>query len=321
MGLAPDVKAAQAWCEAFVAARPSNVTRLAGLLPARKRPLFYPAYCAMRLIDDEVDEGFLGQGDAGRAASRGAMATRVEAWRSFALDAVAGTYNSGSASGDDDTIFTAMNASLGTGEMGPGPWNGLADAMQRDVEERPLATWGDFLDYTEGAAVAPASVFVYILACDVKRDGSSRLSLNRDCADYARHLAIFSYLVHILRDLKADAERAPQHLTLPDDLLAESGLSKMSLQRAARSSDEAALAPLVGTIAILTERHHEQTIRDLADLNDETGGDAAMLMGLAEVYSQQFDAIRADFGRVLEGGGVVDMATVDRLLTSGSSRS
>jgi len=308
------VEEAQAWCADFVAARPSNVTRLAGLLPAAKRPLFYPAYCAMRVIDDEVDEGFLGSDPQARETGRAAMVERVEAWRGHAAAATEGRYEQGMAGGDDNIIFTAINATLGRSDMGAGDYHGLADAMQRDVAERPLATWSEFLDYTEGAAVAPAAVFVYIVACRLGRDGTARLSLQRPCADYARHLAIFSYLVHILRDLKADAERAPQHLTLPDDILAEADLTKSSLQAAARGGDDEALAPLVGTISALTERHYGLTMNDLAALNDETDGAAAMLVGLAEVYSQQLDAIRADFGSVLSGDGVVDMATVDRLL-------
>ncbi len=60
-------------------------------------------------------------------------------------------------------------------------------------------------------------------------------------------------------------------------------------------------------------------MNDLASLNDETDGAAAMLVGLAEVYRQQFDAIRADYGSVLGGEAVVDMATVDRLLAAGRS--
>ena len=318
MSSSVDIGAAQNWCADFVAQRPSNVTRLAGLLPSAKRPLFYPAYCAMRVIDDEVDDVFLALADSDRDMARPAIAARVEQWRTDAVESLQGRYV---AKGDNDDawIFSAMNATLGRSNMGTDAFHGLADAMQCDVAERPLTKWDEFLDYTEGAAVAPAAVFVFILAAKVKRDGSTHASLTRPCADYARHLAIFSYLVHILRDLKADAERAPQHLTLPDDLLAQAGLTKAQLQNAARQGDHSALAPLVGIIAELCERHYVITMNDLASLNDETDGAAAMLVGLAEVYRQQFDAIRADYGSVLIGEAVVDMATVDRLLAAGKS--
>jgi|GEM_PF-2396646 len=318
MSSSVDIQAAQAWCADFVAQRPSNVTRLAGLLPAAKRPLFYPAYCAMRVIDDEVDDVFLALADSRRDAERPGVARRVEQWRNDAVESLQGRYVTTDDT-DDARIFVAMNATLGRSNMGTDAFHGLANAMQRDVAERPLAMWDEFLDYTEGAAVAPAAVFVFILAAKVKRDGTSHASLSRPCADYARHLAIFSYLVHILRDLKADAERAPQHLTLPDDLLARAGLTKAQLQHAARQGDDSALAPLVGIIAELCERHYVITMNDLASLNDETDGAAAMLVGLAEVYRQQFDAIRADYGSVLGGEAVVDMATVDRLLAAGRS--
>jgi phytoene/squalene synthetase len=317
MGLAVDVEEALDWCVRFVDQRPSNVTRLAGLLPRTKRPMFYPAYCAMRVIDDEVDNDFLALPETEREAQRVRVARRVEQWRARAIEALEGRFVADT-NGEDARIFTAMNATLGRSNIGTQAFHGLADAMQRDVAERPLATWQDFLHYTEGAAVAPAAVFVFILAAKLARDGSSRSELMRPCADYARHLAIFSYLVHILRDLKADAERAPQHLTLPDDLLAQAGLTKPLLQEAARQGDDTALASLVGIIAELCERHYVQTMEDLAALNDETAGAAAMLVGLAEVYRQQFDAIRHDYGAVLGGENVVDMATVDRLLAGTS---
>ncbi len=313
-----DADQAQDWCARFVAQRPSNVTRLAGLLPRAKRPLFFPAYCAMRVIDDEVDDIFLALDDAARNARRPMVAARVEQWRNGVVAALEGRFVADENS-DDARIFTAMNATLGRSNIGTDAFHGLADAMQRDVAERSLATWQDFLHYAEGAAVAPAAVFVYILAAKVRRDGSSHAELGKPCADYARHLAIFSYLVHILRDLKEDAERAPQHLTLPDDLLVQAGLDKHSLQTAARDGDDAVLAPLVGTIAELCERHYVSTLVDLAALNDEAGGAAAMLVGLAEVYRQQFDAIRTDYSAVLKGESVVDMATVDRLLAGSIS--
>jgi len=89
MSSSVDIQAAQAWCADFVAQRPSNVTRLAGLLPAAKRPLFYPAYCAMRVIDDEVDDVFLALADSRRDAERPGVARRVEQWRNDAVESLA----------------------------------------------------------------------------------------------------------------------------------------------------------------------------------------------------------------------------------------
>ncbi len=171
MSSSVDIQAAQAWCADFVAQRPSNVTRLAGLLPAAKRPLFYPAYCAMRVIDDEVDDVFLALADSRRDAERPGVARRVEQWRNDAVESLQGRYVTTDDT-DDARIFVAMNATLGRSNMGTDAFHGLANAMQRDVAERPLAMWDEFLDYTEGAAVAPAAVFVFILAAKVKRDGT-----------------------------------------------------------------------------------------------------------------------------------------------------
>ena len=310
------VEAAKAWCADAVAAKPSNVTRLATRLPPWRRALFFPAYCAMRSIDDAVDEGFLGLDAAQRRARRPAMAARLDAWQRHASAAACGRYPGG-AEGDDDIVFTAMNATLGRSAMGPAPFATLGSAMRRDVEERQLADWDDFLDYAEGAAVAPAAVFVFILAC---RPPSGGLRLAHPCADYVRHLALFSYLVHILRDLGRDAWRAPQHLTLPAAALREAGLTRPLLQRAARVGDRdavAALAPLVAAVAARARCHRARSRDDLASLAEETSGRGALLARLAEVYERQLAAIEADYGAVLAGEAVLAVAEVDRLLAAG----
>ncbi len=312
-----DVEAAGAWCAAFVAARPSNVTRLAARLSPFRRALFFPAYCAMRSIDDAVDEGFLRLDAAARRAARPAMAARLAAWQRHAEAAAGGRYRGG-ATGDDDTVFAAIDATLGRSAMGPAPFRALAAALRRDVEERPLASWGDFLDYAEGAAVAPAALFVFILAC--RPDGTAPLS--RPCSDYARHLAVFSYLVHILRDLGADARRAPQHLTLPADLLRAHGLTRAALRRAARAGGRdavAALAPLVAAVAARARERRARSAGDLARLAGETAGRGLLLSALAEVYDRQLEAIEADYGAVLAGEAVLPLATVDRLLATAPS--
>ena len=306
------VEAAKAWCADFVAARPSNVTRLAARLAPWRRALFFPAYCAMRAIDDEVDEGFLRLDAVRRRACRRAMAARLNAWRRHASAAACGRYRGGGA-GDHHTIFTAMNATIGQSVLGPEPFAALARAMGRDVEERQLAGWGDFLDYAEGAAVAPAAVFVFILACQAQ---TGALRLARPCADYVRHLALFSYLVHILRDLRGDAWRAPQHLTLPAAALRAAGLTRPQLQRAARAGDRDALAPLVAAVVPRARRHRAHSVDDLARLVEDTAGRGALLARLAEVYDRQLDAIEADYGAVLAGDGVLPLAAVDRLLAA-----
>jgi phytoene synthase len=270
----------------------------------------------MRVIDDEVDNVFLALDEAERERRRPAMLNRLAAWRRDAARAALGTYSPCDA-GEDATIFTAINETIGRGTLGRGPFDGLADALRRDAEERPLATWQEFLAYCDGAAAAPAAVFAYIVGCHVEAGGRTRWALGGDCMAYVRNLALFSYLVHILRDLRQDALRAPQHLTLPDDLLTASGLTKPALQAAARERDRERLAPLVATVAELAEGHRLSALTDLERLNRETDGAAPMLLGLAEVYRLQLEAIRADYGAVLEGTAIVDMATVDRLLAEG----
>lgn len=102
------------------------------------------------------------------------------------------------------------------------PWEKLVRAMQYDLSHRSFASWMVFRRYTEGAAIAPAAVFIYLTTSDPK-------SLSPQTArEIALPLAMFAYLVHIIRDLRRDLERGLFYI--PDGWLARHGLTQVSLQ-------------------------------------------------------------------------------------------
>ncbi|MBF0295952.1 MAG: squalene/phytoene synthase family protein [Magnetococcales bacterium] len=216
------------------------------LLGAGKRRLFLTAYAAMRVVDDLVDEDFL-DGDAeGRAARRGEVLTRIALWREQALACVRGAFQPGEAA-FAPMVFQGLNETLGASDLGEWPWVALAAAMEHDVREQEIVTWEDFLGYCEGATVAPATTFAYILACE-ERGG--RFRLERDpafCRDRVRSMAVFCYLMHILRDLSRDARRHVQLITIPRTTLAEAGLRREELAAALQRRDPA-VGRLVGAL-------------------------------------------------------------------------
>ena len=63
-------------------------------------------------------------------------------------------------------------------------------------------TFDEFLDYAEGASNGPASVFVHLCCLDKIQDEYFPKDLV--ISDVARPCAIFSYLVHIIRDFQKD---------------------------------------------------------------------------------------------------------------------
>lgn len=82
------------------------------------------------------------------------------------------------------------------------PWIKLGKAMKYDLNHSGFESFLDFLRYSEGAAISPASVFMHL--CGVQNKNGNYLPPSFDIRKAARPLALFSYLVHIIRDFEKD---------------------------------------------------------------------------------------------------------------------
>lgn len=82
------------------------------------------------------------------------------------------------------------------------PWERLVKAMIYDIYHDGFNSLLVFLRYTEGAAIAPASIFMHL--CTIKQTASGYQKPSIDIRAEARYLALFSYFVHILRDFEKD---------------------------------------------------------------------------------------------------------------------
>ena len=85
------------------------------------------------------------------------------------------------------------------------PWSRLAKAMIYDLHHDSFDSFLIFLRYSEGAAISPASIFMHL--CGVKKENDSFKPPIFDIRDAARTLALFSYIVHIIRDFQKDQLR------------------------------------------------------------------------------------------------------------------
>lgn len=110
------------------------------------------------------------------------------------------------------------------------PWERLCRAMVYDLNHTGFKNLRAYLRYAEGAAVAPASVFMHL--CGVRRDDTGYRPPSFDIRRAARPLAIFSYLVHIMRDFQKDQLRGLDYYA--EDLLAEHGLTVSDLRQVAQ---------------------------------------------------------------------------------------
>jgi len=111
------------------------------------------------------------------------------------------------------------------------PWQRLAKAMIYDIKNDGFDSFMTFRRYTEGAAIAPASVFMHL--CGVSQSGQKFKLPKFDICKAARPLAIFSYLVHIMRDYEKDQTRYLNYF--PNDILKQHNLTPAEIQALCKS--------------------------------------------------------------------------------------
>ena len=113
------------------------------------------------------------------------------------------------------------------------PWQKLSKAMVYDLHHEGFSTFEVFLKYSEGAAVAPGSIFMHL--CGVVRENGHYLPPQFDIQNAAKPLALFCYLVHIIRDFQQDQSNNLN--CFADDLIAENGLDSSMLREMAAGGE------------------------------------------------------------------------------------
>jgi phytoene/squalene synthetase len=109
----------------------------------------------------------------------------------------------------------------------------FARSMVYDINHNGFRSFDDFLDYAEGASNGPASVFVHLCCLDELQ--GEYVPPNLVISDVARPCAIFSYLVHIIRDFQKDQFNNLNYFAL--DLIEKYGLNPEQLKLIARGGE------------------------------------------------------------------------------------
>ena len=105
------------------------------------------------------------------------------------------------------------------------PLEAFAKSMIYDIDNSGFRTIGDFISYSQGASVAPASIFVHLSGLIRKEEGY--LPPVFDVRSAATPCAIFSYLVHIIRDFQKDQQNNLNYFA--DDAMERNGLTSVDL--------------------------------------------------------------------------------------------
>lgn len=305
----PAMNEALAHCRRIAATDKPNLFLVSGALAKARRPFFYAAYAAMRLADDLADtelERFRTD-----APARDAGLAGLERWARRVEDALAGRWEP---LDEHDPVFQALAESADGAGRSPGPWLALRTSMAWDIVWRPIATWEDFEEYCQGACIAPAAIFYYLLggtAMERRLEGGDIMDLGRYCAD----LAVFCYLVHGLRDLAKDAARSKRLIVFPDELVARHFTDKQALVEAVMAGRLDAVLPLVGEIIERALSRLAQARLALAEGRHLIGIKGRVgLDVLTGLYSAHLERMQADFRPYLEGRNDIDPTVRDRLM-------
>lgn len=229
-------------------------------------PEKYRAFCAfyavMRVVDDRVD--------ALPARSRMTDAERREEhrvigqWR-LAVERLLAGAGTAAAIADPTAVSPVQRdlliAFAEAGRRFPTPerlWANFFRAMDHDVERPRFATYSEFLDYAEGATVAPTTIYLFLIAARPGAAGGERYQV-ADPAELVacgRDLGVFAYLTHIIRDLADDLRAAGDGLIyFARQDLERHGLAEADLfADLARGQASRGVIELVGDYARRAER-------------------------------------------------------------------
>jgi len=134
-----------------------------------------------------------------------------------------------SISGSDDPLHLELVETINNFRIPVWALRDFAVSMIYDINNDGFPTLASFIEYSRGASVAPASIFVH-LAGLVKKNGVFSDPVF-DIRTTATPCAVFSYLVHIIRDFQKDQLNNLNYFA--DDIAAQNGLSRHDLKEIA----------------------------------------------------------------------------------------
>ncbi|MCU0362358.1 MAG: squalene/phytoene synthase family protein [Bacteroidales bacterium] len=146
------------------------------------------------------------------------------------------------------------------------PMEAFAKSMIYDINNDGFSSLDAFLEYSGGASVAPASIFVHLNGL-LKKDGTF-IDPPFDVKRVATPCAVFSYLVHIIRDFQKDQMNNLSYFA--DDLILKHGLSRQILREIAEGRPvNQGFRNLIREYMTVADRYRHETydmIREISPL-------------------------------------------------------
>ena len=140
----------------------------------------------------------------------------------------------------------------------------FAKSMKYDIYFDGFQTLDSFLEYTEGASIAPAAIFVHL--CGIQRQNGLYYPPLYDIKKVASPCATFSYIVHIIRDFQKDQNN---HLNyFADDLITKNGLTRSDLKEISEGGEiNHGFRSLMNDYYLLADKYRLKTYEMIQEIN------------------------------------------------------
>ncbi|MCX6227442.1 MAG: squalene/phytoene synthase family protein [Bacteroidia bacterium] len=173
----------------------------------------------------------------------------------------------------------------------------FARSMVYDINNDGFPTLRAFLDYSEGATVAPSSIFVHL--CGISKNDRIWQDPPFDVKSASTPCAIFSYLVHIIRDFRKDQLNNLSYFA--DDRMVANDLTRQLMKQIAAG---AAITPgfrnLMKEYYLLADDYRKQTWQVLEQIGPlvEPRYHLSLLI-IFNLYLMVFERIDIDQGNFM----------------------
>jgi len=239
-------------------------------------------YKFMRMIDDLIDDR-KALGDEISCLEQEELSEKVKSW----IDCL-------ETMPESDPFYMELIQTISTFKIPLQLFHNFAKSMLYDINHDGFLSLDDFMEYSEGASVAPASIFVH-LCCLTEENGEYHIP-DYDIVDVARPCAIFSYLVHIIRDFEEDQLNNLNYFA--NDILTRNNLLPSDLERMAHGAAiPESFRSVIHEYCKQARIYRDQTLQELQKLSTKLSDRYLFSLHLIyNLYDMVFDRIDIDNG-------------------------
>lgn len=239
-------------------------------------------YRFMRMIDDHIDDR-KAKDEAISCIEKEVLTNKVNSWIECLVR-----------NPENDPMIKELTDTISTFHIPLQLFHNFAKSMLYDIDHSGFSTLDDFIEYAEGASVAPASVFVHL--CCLSEEDGDYFPPDFDVIKVARPCAIFSYIVHIIRDFQEDQQSNLNYFAF--DILKKKGLLPSDLKDIAFGSPVSnAFRNTIREYYDLAQHYSKQTLQEIEHLSSKLSGRYLFSLHLIyHLYKMVFDRIDIENG-------------------------